>query len=459
MVTLSLSGSRVFEPSANGARTLSRLGLGRSTKARVDVANRFLVNALNRKSGKRFVDASRAFLSVRHALGASLEWITECPVSDRYLEAIAESVNSNLAGYFDCGDEDGVHVMIAEWSCGGVRLVPAADSEKDAMEDSTRLTLLIPTGIKSRKIDDEFVYLRIDGWMTHDGQSDFIATDVLFTDEDGKCLVGFGAITEFITNLDNVPLAIEHAVGGDYDVRSLNAAVFDAWWQHRLSDPNGDTILIPTIETDAYGRPITLVMEREGTNTWSVSVEIDGDRFSPSELIPGMGVEIDAVDVMNERERLVREFQKCDHPGWWINYVHIFDENFGRFPEEVKQAITADPDGMFAKFTDELGREIQHLRQDPLAWSTTMFNKGAEKELECDGDKIATRIQLLAPVRLTDADRKVDRPTVYVVAALKLDKETGIEHVSFPTILDNRMVQTNRNIMRRAVRNALGKAA
>ena len=112
MVTLSLSCSRIFESSANGARTLSRLGLGRSTKARVDVANRFLVNALNRKSGKRFVDASRAFLSVRHALGASLEWITECPVSDRYLEAIAESVNSNLAGYFDCGDEDGVHVMI-----------------------------------------------------------------------------------------------------------------------------------------------------------------------------------------------------------------------------------------------------------------------------------------------------------------------------------------------------------
>ena len=459
MVEMSLTESNGLTKQPCNNRLLRKMGLGHNTKAGKDTVNRFFQTALNGVGKKRLVDACEAYAYACRGLGSSLDWIVGFQVSEKYREFMADTVNAGLRSFLNGEEDSGVIVLHREIVEGEFSLLPVEGSSANASGVPDHASLLIPTGATSPQIGDEVVYLRLDVERSHDRKSMFSASVFLFSDRNGRSLAGFGAVPAYIVNIDGVPMALKHTIGV-YDVIGVNASIFEAWWRHSLTDPTEESFVIPLDETDSSGRPVSLIMERDIGTSWYVSIEIGDDTFSLAECGLGKVIEIDADEAYKERVRLVEAFKACDDPSTAIGYEHIFDEeHIGRFSEEFQEELENDPQSGIAKFVGEVKRAIGRLRADPLSWPSTMFPSGEEKELEFNGDAAMTRIQLLAPLYLTDRDAELARPSVYVVAAINRSSDGGGVYCAFPTVLDNGMVESNRRIMRRAIRNSMAKAA
>lgn len=455
MIALSLDSRRSCDHSYDSEAALRRLGLERHTRADVSVANNFIRKALNGYCGKRLVDVSPVFMNVRHALGASLGWIMDNPrVSVPFRERMAEYVNRELVSFVEGRRDNGVIVMRRVNVAGEESLSPVG-GHLPPQRIRSGSAILVPTGRTSPRLGDGEVYLRMDVSRPRFVGASFRASEFLFTDSDGKSIAGFGDITDYIENLDDVQLAIRNAVGGDVDDVGCNAAIFDAWWRYKIAGKTDDTILVPLPVADLCGNAITLVMKRKALRSWWVSLEIGGGPAELAEYLPETTMTVSYAEVEAELARLDSAFRRPICVEEAINIEHIFGDHADRFPAEFGEEIVADPGSAFVRLVDSL----KNVLDAPDKWEPTMFYGGAEKDLVWNGDSVLTRVQYALPVFLTDEDVELERPSAYVIAGLKYDSVAGRDVCVFPTVLDNALLLRNQSAMRRAIRQSPRLAA
>ncbi len=455
MIALSLDSRRSCDHSHDSEAALRRLGLERHTRADVRVANDFIRKALNGYCGKRLVDAAPVFMSVRHALGASLGWIMDNPrVSVPFRERMAEYVNRELASFVEGRRDNGVIVMRRE-NVGGEECLSPVGGYLPPQRIRSGYAILVPTGRTSPRLGDDEVYLRMDVSRPRFTGASFCASEFLFADSNGKSIAGFADITDYVVNLDDVQLALRNAVGGDVDDVGCNAAIFDAWWRYKIGGKADDTILVPLPVADLRGNAISLVMKREALRSWWVSLEIGGVSAELAEYLPETAMTVGYAEVEAELARLDSAFRRPICVEEAINIEHIFGDHADRFPAEFREEIVADPGSAFERLVDSL----KSVLAMPDKWEPTMFYGGAEKDLVWNGDSVLTRVQYALPVFLTDEDAELERPSVHVIAGLKCDNVAGCDVCVFPTVLDNALLLRNQSAMRRAIRQSPRLAA
>ena len=451
MAVMELSSARGLGSQLNSARILGKLGLGRSARANNAIVNEFIRRALNDGRGRRLVDAFAAYESMRRGLGSSLSWILGYEVGTAALNRIADTVNDELCAFFGGHARSGVRVMAHRKQGDRIVLEHVETPKHPETGLPRRCSLLIPAGVNSPLIGGEQVYVRQDGMRSRNGRAAFEAHSFLFTDAEGRALAGFGSIAAWFENLDDVPAALREALGSAYEEVEANAAIYDGWWNHMVSDRGGDHVRVD-LGASEEGDEVRLAMDRVQTQVWHVSIEMAGVAYAPEELAVYQGIVLDPDDVLVERRRLLDSYRTCRPEDPTFAFDHIFRERSCRFPPRFRRLLEMDEDRAVSLFMQELERRFDDLRANPDSWLTTMFHDGAERELVFDGDCASTRIQLLVPLFLDDEDRDIGRPSAYLVASSNFDERTGREYLAFPTVLDGRIVQRNRNALRRAIR-------
>lgn len=452
MAIMELTSARGMGSQECSSRVLDQLGLGRTSRASAAAVNEFLRRALNDRCGQRMVDAFDAYEGVRRGLGSSLSWILGYDVGTPVRSRIANTVNDELYAFVRGREESGVRVMAYRMRDNRV-VLEHVETPKDPLSGiPRRCALLVPAGVTSPRIKDGAVYVRLDVQRSRTGRSLFDARAFAFTDADGRALAGFGAVTACIENLDDVPAALREALGSVYDEIAVNAGIYDAWWNHLISNREGGRICVD-LGFSEEGDAVCLAMDLVQTGVWRVAIVIGGEPYSPEELAASQVIVLDPDDVLEERHRLVDAYRTCRPDDPMFAYNHIFHERRARFPSRFRQLLEIDEDRAVSLFMDELQRRFAELHANPGSWLTTMFHGGAEHELSMSGDRVSTCIQLLVPLFLDDEDREIGRPSVYLVASSNVDS-MGREYLAFPTILDGRIVQRNRNALRRALRKS-----
>jgi len=459
MTQFELSPHLSLDAAPNKALIISQLDLERNTRVSPAEANAFAVSALNRADGTRMIDVSDAFASVRHVLGSSLDWALGYPVSKQSRKRIGECVNAELEALVREDGTSGVKLLRLERDGDQCIKTPCEMPRNPARYLPKGMALLVPIGMTSPRLFGDEAYLRFDVERSCNAKSVFVASDVLLTDAAGNSIVGFGAVTGYLCNLDDVQHAIMGIVGPEYDPIRLNTKVYDGWWCHCQRNPDEAEFRIPLDEKDPDGKAVAMRMIREGGHAWRIFIEYDSDLYDPAEFVFGDGIDVNVDELLNDRDHVIAVVKQCESPESQVAYDHIFCDHADRLPLEVQDRLNTDPEAVIENFQKEFKASIRRFHIDPKSWLTTMFYGGVEKELAYNGDAALSKVQLLAPVYLTDTDKSFDRPSVYVVASVNRDRTSGEEYCSFPTILDRRIVQLNRNSMRRAIRAALQKQA
>ena len=446
-------------PLGECGKALRQLSLERDAVVPPYVANDFISRAFNDPYGRRLVDVSNpaVFKRLRRSLGYSLAWtLKENKVSAAIRNRIADHVGYELSSFVAGRKSSGVRVFRRERDNDGMyHLVPELKPVKSWNRIANGSAVLVPTGVVSPRIADEEVYLRMDVSRSHCKRSMFIASEILFTNSNGRSVAGFADVGEYVVNIDDAHSALSNVFGVEYNEAECNAAIFESWWQHKLAAPNSDIIRVPLRVFD--DGEIAMTLNRLDEGGWTASLDVFGHVAPLSEFASEHELVLDSQTAVAEHDFLEAAFKRCFPFGGddaviksAVDLDHVFRERKDRFTLDFQKKIQQDYDAAVEEFIGAL----RHTLATPSLWETTLYFNGTEKGLAHYGDTANARVQLVFPIFLSDDERDLESPSVYVVGDWAQDIITGRGECVFPTVLTRAQVFCNRTILRRAIRRS-----
>ena len=139
--------------------------------------------------------------------------------------------------------------------------------------------------------------------------------------------------------------------------------------------------------------------------------------------------------------------------GNWRN-SSISNSKTSDFRKEVEDT----PEAAQAKFLIKMNESLERFKKDERHWLLIYFSAGRERNLSLNGESTEMAIQLCAPLYLTTADERIKRASVYAVAEVREDAETGKLHCNVPSILDSRMAIGDANNLKRCLQRGRSAA-
>lgn len=407
----------------------------------------------NYSNGQRVVDFYESFNSLRKLLGDSWDWGFGMIASDDFKLKVGRRVAETLKAFL--GGELGIDVRVMEHvnSQGGCRMV-----ESDIMGLSVSAlygrSLIVPTGEVSRRFKGMPVFVRFDVEEPRNDRAVIRAKRILLSTADGESICGLGAVGEYIENLRDADKAFVSVLGSGYDILKVNARLFEAWAWY-CDNESSDSFCIDMAACDENGGPVAVWFHRRDGRL-ELAIEIDGCELPLGMLASSRREYHIDVAAAIDQWRLAKKLlcgMSPDAIKAGINYEHIFGDHLDRFGKDYEGIVQEDAQSAIAQFGDALVEAVARFKEAQETWPVVLFHAGKERDLEFAGDEATSRVQLLAPLYLTEHDKASLTPTVYACARIDRDFNGDIS-VIFPTILAVEMVESNCRYFRRMIRSS-----
>ena len=414
----------------------------------------------NYNDGIRAVNFYDGFHSLRQYLGDSFNWALGLIASDDLKLRIGREVSDKIKEFLGGKIGNGVRLMKRTCSHGFCRLEDVS-SEHHGIADCYGRSLVVPSGELSRS--QNFmglpIYVRLDVEEPTDDRSLLNLKRVLLCSEDGCSICGLAAITDYIENLPDANSVFTNALGTEYDVLRVNARLFETWAWHTDNGVDSEfRVNLGALDTE--GRRVAVWFEGvEGFKypVWRLSLERAGCLMPFGQLTQRISLQCDVCAVVSQW-KLARNIlfgMSSDRIKAVVNYEHCFEDHAERFGEEFCKYIYENPDDAITQFQEEVIASVERFKRDPASWSVALFHGGKERSMKVAGDESVSRIQLLAPLCLTQTDKENLTPTAYLCTGVNVDSK-GSASVFFPSVLDASAAEMDNRFFRRMIRQSLG---
>lgn len=452
-LTLSDSYSTIFQNDTD--RLMRILGMRREPLANYTKSLGY-VREHNGGGGRHLLDFSkRGHHSLRRAYGASLGWILGDFSTDNASETIASNAGNALRAFFAGNPNSGVIVLERHQDEFGVFLNEKTICGNPRMLLDEDCSLLLPTGVTSPRIGGEMMYERLDLAHSYDRSAAFSVREVLFTGADGESIAGLGDVSGmFVENLPELIPSLYKILGDNYDLASINALTYSAIRRHSDYAPYESEIKVPLLESDDPDQNVTMLLCRTQRSSWRVVFLLGADTYTLEEVAPRKKLSVQESEVMTARNRLVATFRSLPDFNGKIDFESVFSaEHLNRLPEDFRKEVEADHKAAQAKFLIKMNESLERFKNDARHWLLIYFSAGRERNLSLNGESAEMTIQLCAPLYLTSADERIKRASVYAVAEVREDAETGGLRCNVPSILDSRMAIGDANNLKRCLQH------
>ena len=457
-LTLSNSYSPIFQDDTD--RLMRILGMRREPLADYTKSLGY-VREHNGGGGRHLLDFSkRGHHSLRRAYGASLGWILGDFSTSNASETIASNAGNALRAFFACDPNSGVIVLERHQDEFGVFLHEKTICGNPRMLLDEDCSLLLPTGVTSPRIGDEMLYERLDLARCYDRSAAFSVREVLFTGADGESIAGLGDVSGmFVENLPELLPSLYNILGDNYDLASINALIYSAIRRHSDYAPYDSEIEVPLLESDDTDQNVTMLLRRTQRSSWRVVFLLGADTYTLEEVAPRRKLSVQESEVMAARSRLFSAFRSLPNFNGKIDFGSVFSaEHLNRLPSDFRKEVEDTPEAAQAKFLIKMNESLERFKKDERHWLLIYFSAGRERNLSLNGESTEMAIQLCAPLYLTTADERIKRASVYAVAEVREDAETGKLHCNVPSILDSRMAIGDANNLKRCLQRGRSAA-
>ncbi len=330
-----------------------------------------------------------------------------------------------------------------------------SDFKQCSVADCYGHSLIVPTGEVSRRFKGMPVFVRFDVEEPKDDRAILRAKRVLLSTADGESICGLGAVGEYIENLRDADKAFVSVLGTGYDILEVNARLFEGWSWYRDNEAS-DSFRIDLMARDAKGNPVAVWFHRRDGRL-NLTIEVDGCEL-PLGMLASSSRREYRIDVAAaiDQWRLAKKLlcgMSPDAIKASIDYEHIFGDHLDRFGKDYEDVAREDVQSAIEQFGDELVEAVSRFKETQGSWPVALFHAGKERDLEFAGEEATSRVQLLAPLYLTDHDKTDLTPTVYACTRIGRDFNDELSIV-FPTVLTVEMVEANCRYFRRTIRSS-----
>ena len=414
----------------------------------------------NYSDGIRAVNFYDGFHSLRQCLGDSFNWAVGLVASDDLKLRIGRKVSDKVKEFLGGKTGNGVRVMKRTCSHGFHRLEDIT-SCRSTIADCYGRSLIVETGELSRSMNFQGlpIYVRLDVEEPTDEYSLLACKRILLCSEDGYSICGLAGIVDYIENLHGANSVFTTVLGGGYDVLRVNTRLFEAWAWH-TDNRTDDEFCVDLGVRDIEGRHVSVWFDSaEGSKypVWRLSLEMDGCLIPFGQLTQRISLQCDVCAVVSQW-KLVRNIlcsMSLDEIKAVVDYEHCVGDHAERFGEEFRKYIYENPADAIIQFQDEVVAAVERFKKRPVSWPVALFHSGKERSLKFAGDASASKIQLLAPLYLTQTDKEKLTPTVYLCTGVKIDSK-GFASVFFPSVLEVSDAEMDNRFFRRTLRQSLG---
>ena len=413
----------------------------------------------NYNDGTRAVNFFGGFNSLRQCLGDSFSWALGLIASDDLKLRIGCQVSDKIKEFLGGKTRNGVRVM-RRICLHGLYQLEDVSSEHHAIADCYGRSIVVPTGELSRSQNFAGlpIYVRLDVEGPTDDRSLLSLKRILLCSEDGYSICGLAAITDYIENLPAANSVFTNALGVGYDVLNVNARLFETWAWHT---DNGmkEAFCVDLGVCDIEGHHASVWFDGcEGKYPpWRLSLDMDDCKIPFGKLAGQAALRCDICAVVDQW-KLARNTLHGMSPAEIeaaVDYEHCIGDHAERFGIEFGEVIRGNPTDAIGLFQKEVVAAVERFKQRPVSWPVALFHGGKERSLKFAGDASASKIQLLAPLYLTQTDKENLTPTVYLCTGVNVDTK-GTASVFFPSVLEASDAEMDNRFFRRMLRQSLG---